>query len=381
LSQFGGATAGVSELGFGGGFLSEGHFAAIPPQGVPAEQAASLIRRVVEPDAWKQPGTVLQAAPNRLVIRQTAAVHKKTEEFLRLLGPWREVKPGDMGGGSSGMGGFGGAFQVADDPFEAPAKKQKVDRDPFAPPATTGPAADPFAAPAQERPRPPATAEAKAAKAHVPNAPYLPSAAELRIREELARPTEFEFNDTPFSTGIDFLRDKHGIEMQIDEKWLGEEGVTSDSAVTLQLKGVSLRSGLRLLLSQLSNSATFVVCDEVLLITTRDGARQRKSVRIYDVSDFAEPQVTAGRDAVGTAPPATSYPGAQPGGVQNLVNVIEQAISPGTWGSDHGSGVVPLVRNDSALLVVHHSAGVQDEIVDLLSSLREMRRRARRTER
>jgi hypothetical protein len=377
LAQFGGASRGVSELGFGGGFLTEEHFAAIPPQGVPAEQAASLIRRVVEPDAWKQPGTALQAAPNRLIIRQTAAVHKKTEEFLRLLGPWREVKPGDVSAGFSGMGGFGGAFQVADDPFEAPAKTH-ADRNPFAPPASPG--ADPFAAPAQERPRPPATAEAKAAKAHVPNAPYLPSAAELRIREELARPTEFDFNDTPLSDGIDFLRDKHGIEIQFDIKELSENGVKKDAPVTLAVKGVSLRSALRLLLLQLSNSATFVVSDEVLLITTRDGARQRSSVRIYDVSDFAESQAAAGRYAVGSAPPATSYPGAQPGSVHDLLNVIEQAISPGTWGPDHGSGAVPLVRNDSALLVVHHSANVHDEIVDLLSSLRELRKRARRAE-
>jgi hypothetical protein len=382
LAQFGGGLGGgLPPSGFGGEALSENDFSLVPPPGVAAEQAASIIRRFVEPESWKQPGVVLQAAPHRLVIRQTAAIHKKTEEFLQQLGPWRDVNRIVVGSGLGGAAQFGGAFQVADDPFGSPAKRTD-DRDPFAPPA--GPAADPFAAPAQEKSRPPATAtaEAKAAKAHIPAAPHLPTAAEARIRVELSQPIEFEFNETPLRDAIQYLKDQHGIEIQIDEKELTESGVKRDAPVTLAVKGVSLRSALRLLLSQVSNSATFVVADEVLLITTREGARKRTSVRIYDVSDFAEPQVAVGGDPFGPQAPAPPpYAAGPQSGVHGLVNVIERAIAPGTWGADHGSGVVPLVRNDSALLVVHHSAGVHDEIVDLLSSLREMRKRGRRAER
>jgi hypothetical protein len=191
-----------------------------------------------------------------------------------------------------------------------------------------------------------------------------------------------DFTDTPLRDVMAFLKDQHGIEIQIDEKELAESGVKKDAPVTLAVKGITLRSALRLLLSQLSKSANFVVADEVLLITSREGAMQRKSVRIYDVSDFAEPPVAMGSNSYG--PPAAAppqYAAGSQSGVHGLVNVIEQAIAPGTWGADHGSAVVPLVRNDSALLVVHHSPGVQDEIVDLLSSLREMRKPRRRAER
>jgi hypothetical protein len=275
------------------------------------------------------------------------------------------------------MGGFGGAFQVADDPFGAP--KANAESDPFGAPASQAPAADPFGGPA---PPAAATPETKAAKAHVPNAPHLPTAAESRIREQLGTPTEMDFTDTPLRDVMAFLKDQHGIEIQIDEKELAECGVKKDAPVTLAVKGITLRSAMRLLLSQLSKSATFVVSDEVLLITSREGAMQRKSVRIYDVSDFSEPPVAMGSNAFGhqaAAPP--QYAAGPQSGVHGLVNVIEQAIASGTWGADHGSGVVPLMSNDSALLVVHHSPGVQDEIVDLLSSLREMRKRARRAER
>jgi hypothetical protein len=156
--------------------------------------------------------------------------------------------------------------------------------------------------------------------------------------------------------------------------------ITSDTPVTRNLKGISLRAALRLLLRPLQ--LTYVVDDEVLLITSHEGAGQRKSIRIYDVSDFAEQQGPVGRDPFGApSPPPPGYAAGPPAGIQGVVNVIEQAIAPGTWGVKHGSGVVPLVRKDSAHLVVHHSANVHDEIVDLLSSLREMQRRARRAER
>jgi hypothetical protein len=190
-----------------------------------------------------------------------------------------------------------------------------------------------------------------------------------------------EFNDLPLRDAVGYLKDKHGIEIQIDEKDLAECGVKKDAPITLTVKGISLRSALRLLLSQLSKSATFVVADEVLLITSREGAMQRKSVRIYDVSDFVEPRSTAGGDPFGAPAPAPPpYAAGTLTGVQGLLNVIERAIAPGTWGAEQGTGVVPLVRNDSALLVVHHSASVHDEIVDLLSSLREMRKQGRRAE-
>ena len=191
-----------------------------------------------------------------------------------------------------------------------------------------------------------------------------------------------EFNDLPIGDAIGYLRDRHGIEIQLDEKSLVGSGIKTESPLTMNVKGISLRSALRLMLSRLSDNAVFIVADEVLLITSREGTARRKLVRIYDVSDFSDQQGPVGRDPFGPQarqpPPYAAGPSA---GVQGLVNVIERAIAPGTWGDKHGSGVVPLVRNDSSLLVVHHSAGVHDEIVDLLSSLREMQRRARRAER
>ena len=266
---------------------------------------------------------------------------------------------------------------------------QPAAQDPFGAPA----AADPFGASATQptpRDRPGATKESvdKAsgrgaggqARQFTSTAPYLPSAAELRIREQLATPTEMEFNDVPLREAINYLKQRHEIEIQIDDRALTDLNITSDTPVTRQLKGISLRSALRLLLRPLQ--LTYVVDDEVLLITSHEGTAYRKLVRIYDVTDFAEQHGPVGRDPFGPQgqepPPYAAGPMT---GVQGLVNVIERAIAPGTWGDKHGSGVVPLMRNDTALLVVHHSAGVHDEIVDLLSSLREVQRRGRRAER
>ena len=131
------------------------------------------------------------------------------------------------------------------------------------------------------------------------DAAQLASLAESRIREQLGKPTEFDFTDLPLRDVIQFLKDQHRIEMQLDEKRLAESNVTGDSPITMQVRGISLRSALRLLLSRLSEDATFVVADEFLLITTRQGDRLRKTVRIYDVSDFVEPQVAVGGNPYG----------------------------------------------------------------------------------
>ena len=71
------------------------------------------------------------------------------------------------------------------------------------------------------------------------------------IRDALVdpeRPTKMEFTETPLQDAIDYLRDLHGIEIQLDTKALEDAGIGSETPVTRNLHGVSLKSGLRLLL-------------------------------------------------------------------------------------------------------------------------------------
>jgi hypothetical protein len=203
-------------------------------------------------------------------------------------------------------------------------------------------------------------------------AAYAVSPAEQRIREELDKPTDLEFNEVPLKDVVEYIKDKHGIELQLDERLLADAAVATDTPITLNLKGVSLRSAMRLMLGRLPGNPTFVVADEVLLITTREGAAERKVVRVYNVGDLVEARRNPQGDPFGV-PGATGGYGvpAASDSLSELANVIQQAIEPGTWTPERGCAVVPLVSKDTPLLVVRHSRSAHDEIVELLKSIHD----------
>ena len=77
------------------------------------------------------------------------------------------------------------------------------------------------------------------------------SPAEKKIEEALKQPTQIEFVETPLKDVVDYLKDLHHIEIQLDSAALKEAGVDESTPVTKNLKGISLRSALKLLLDEL----------------------------------------------------------------------------------------------------------------------------------
>lgn len=110
---------------------------------------------------------------------------------------------------------------------------------------------------------------------------------EKKIDEQLHSPTTLEFIDTPLSEVIEYLKDLHQIEIQLDKKALEELGVAPDTPITKNLKGISLRSALRLMLGEMD--LTYLVTDEVLLITSKDRRDNELSTKVYPVADLVLP--------------------------------------------------------------------------------------------
>lgn len=108
--------------------------------------------------------------------------------------------------------------------------------------------------------------------------------AERKIAEALKSPTQLDFTEESFKNIIDYLKDYHKIEIQFDNKALEEVGFATDKQVTIQLKGISLRSALRLLLR--AEGLTYMIQDEVLLITTPDEAANKLITKVYPVGDL-----------------------------------------------------------------------------------------------
>lgn len=175
-----------------------------------------------------------------------------------------------------------------------------------------------------------------------------------KILKALESPTELEFIETPLQDVLDFIRDYHQIEVQLDQKALDDVGIGSDSPITRSLKGISLRSALRLLLRELD--LTYTIEDEVLLVTTPEEAETRLNTVIYPVSDL----VVTFRD------PSTGETSAD---YDSLIDLITSTIQPTTWDEVGGPGSIGVYERGGAL-VLSQTQDVHQAIAAFLETLR-----------
>src|SRR4051794_16023321 len=114
--------------------------------------------------------------------------------------------------------------------------------------------------------------------------------AEQRIDKALRSPltpTGLDFTDSPLKDVAEGLSTDYNIPVQLDKQALEEAGVGTDAPVTVSLHNITLRSALRLMLKSLG--LTYIIQDEVLLITTKETAEQQLVVKVYPVADLVLP--------------------------------------------------------------------------------------------
>jgi tetratricopeptide (TPR) repeat protein len=114
--------------------------------------------------------------------------------------------------------------------------------------------------------------------------------ADEKIDEVLDSPllsTGLQFTDVPLEQVVANLRDQYDIEVQIDGPALDDVGLGPDELVTVDLRNITLRSALRLMLGNLQ--LTYVIRDEVLMITTKEEAETELVVKVYPVADLVLP--------------------------------------------------------------------------------------------
>jgi tetratricopeptide (TPR) repeat protein len=121
-----------------------------------------------------------------------------------------------------------------------------------------------------------------------------PGSAENKIYDALNKPVDsLDFRETPLRDVISQLRDKFDIPIVPDAKAFEDAGLDLDTTtVTQSVAGISLRSALRLLLGNLD--MTYMVKDEVLMITTKDKAAENLAIKVYPVGDLVLPLSATG---------------------------------------------------------------------------------------
>ena len=244
-------------------------------------------------------------------------------------------------------------------------------------------------------------------------------------------PVQLRYEDRPLAEVIDSLSQMAGVNMHIDPRGLIEEGVSSDTPVTLVLNDeISLKSALNLILEPLHLG--FTIKDEVLKITSETLRDGDVSQRVYYVADLvipipnfvpdnniglqglindalavtgygaggigapgpialannasgptaaANPDVLAQNFApsgqVGNGPQSiTTGPGGLGGAASadfdSLIDLIVSTVASDTW-AENGGGeaeIRPFPTNLS--LVVSQTQQVHEQIADLLEQLRRL---------
>ena len=106
------------------------------------------------------------------------------------------------------------------------------------------------------------------------------SEREIEIEKKLRTPVSLQFTNAPLSQVMSYLAKLAEVNLHLDPTGLAEEGVTTDTPVTINLPSeIMLKSALNLILDPLHLS--YVIKDEVLKVTSeqmRDGQVYTQSV-------------------------------------------------------------------------------------------------------
>ena len=237
---------------------------------------------------------------------------------------------------------------------------------------------------------------------------------EIRIEKSLNSPISLHFDETPLKEVIDEIRKQVEINIVIDKLGLEEVGATTNSAVSIDLNGIKLKSILNLMLEPLD--LDYTIQDDVLKITSKLRQQGRLITATYPVADLVVPleigvpsdgsisnlapdkpltpvlqadgqmavRSSSAQFQVGGNSPA-GLAGVLPGsGMQTEVSggprtinfdaisgLIQSTIDPGSWDEIGGQGSVR--GHESTLsLVIRATQKVHDEIADLLEQLRRL---------
>lgn len=110
-----------------------------------------------------------------------------------------------------------------------------------------------------------------------------------KILRALEEPATLDYEDTPWRDIEEELESKYKINIVLDQSAI-DDALSQDEPVTVNLRGIRLKSALRLMLKK--KNATFIVRDEVLQIISLDDAEDAEYfvTNVYNVGDLVAPR-------------------------------------------------------------------------------------------
>jgi hypothetical protein len=179
------------------------------------------------------------------------------------------------------------------------------------------------------------------------------------IEKALEQPTVLQFNDTPLGDVVDYLRKSHQIEIYLDEKPLMDASITRETPITEEIRGVPLKSALRLMLKKIG--AAYTIQNDVLFITTPEEVDDNLRTKLYDVADL----VVCRDDHDNLWDD-----------FDTLIDVLETAIKPNYWTCNGDNQTIsPVSLGTAKFLAISERDESHEVIADLLESIREVGRK------
>ena len=207
---------------------------------------------------------------------------------------------------------------------------------------------------------PPAASAAKPGQTDKPkptpagDATVAANASEAPVEHALASPAELDFDKATLQSIMATISARYKINILFDIKALNDAGVSIDDPIAVNLKGISLRSGMRLILS--ARDLKYVVPEgtsNTLLITSAEAAKNYLTVRVYNVRDFAQP--------------LSHLPNRPAGEYDEIIDVVTSTIAPISWEGAGGAGSADSL---AGTLVVSQTEEVHERLTNLLSMLK-----------
>jgi hypothetical protein len=179
------------------------------------------------------------------------------------------------------------------------------------------------------------------------------SAAMRRIEQALNGPLHssgIQLADTPLISVLMQLQDEYQIPIQLDTPALEQAGVGADSPVTRTLHNISLRSALKLTLEPLK--LTWMIRDEVLMVTTTEAADRHLVMCVYNVQGLVDDT--------------------DPEAMDGLIDAITACAAPDSW-SENGGGQANIRPLKPGLLVISQTPAHHEEVKGLMEKIRKIR--------
>ncbi len=176
----------------------------------------------------------------------------------------------------------------------------------------------------------------------------------VRIHNALRSPLKesgIDFNEQALQEVVGFLQEEYGLPIKLDTAALDDNGIQADEPITVNIRNISLRAALRLMLKE--KGLTYIIQDEVLMITTPDEAEQQLRVCVYDVRDLVAPTMPAEMDS--------------------LRDTIASCVASETW-AVNGGGEAEIRPLRQSLLVISQTQAVHEEVRALLDTIRSQLR-------